>query len=326
MDTPVFRDLISRSDAVFTIGVAGGSGSGKTTFTRAIREIFGTDLVATVTLDDYHRYDREERKKLGVTPLLPEANNLDLLTEQVRDLKRGLTVMKPVYNHTNGTFDPPIPFAPPRVLILEGLHTLFTPDLRALLDFSLFVDPDPAVKTLWKVRRDMQKRGYGRDEVIAEMEARKPDYERYIAPQRAHADAVIGISFSGYGKEESLERDIYRVTVSQNKPLHQMMEIGLSIDLGEIFMLCERRFLMEFGISSMDGRELSALTLDGELGAPAIRGLAGTIGRETRAEAANLFSDRRYVTSGEIAELILAWRIINRWYVLNAAKTAHAKG
>jgi len=326
MDTPVFRDLISRSDAVFVIGVAGDSGSGKTTFTRAIREIFGADLVATITLDDYHRYDRKERKNLGITPLVPEANNLDLLADQIRALKRGNTVMKPVYNHSNGTFDPPVPFRPARVLILEGLHTLFTPELRSLLDFSLFVDPDPAVKTLWKVRRDMQRRGYSRNEVLAEMEERKPDYERYIAPQRAYADAVIGISFSGYGNEASEERNVYRVTVLQNKLLQQMMEIGLSVDLGEIFMLCERPFLMDFGISSIDGREMSSFSLDGELNASAIRKLARTIGRETRAEAVRLFSDRRYVTAGEIAELILVWRIINRWHVLEAARAADAKG
>jgi len=326
MDTPVFRDLISRSDAVFVIGVAGDSGSGKTTFTRAIREIFGADLVATITLDDYHRYDRKERKNLGITPLVPEANNLDLLADQIRTLKRGNTVMKPVYNHSNGTFDPPVLFRPARVLILEGLHTLFTPELRSLLDFSLFVDPDPAVKTLWKVRRDMQRRGYSRNEVLAEMEERKPDYERYIAPQRAYADAVIGISFSGYGNEASEERNVYRVTVLQNKLLQQMMEIGLSVDLGEIFMLCERPFLMDFGISSIDGREMSSFSLDGELNASAIRKLARTIGRETRAEAVRLFSDRRYVTAGEIAELILVWRIINRWHVLEAARAADAKG
>lgn len=325
MDTPVFRDLISHSDAVFAIGVAGDSGSGKTTFTRAIREIVGADLVATVTLDDYHRYDRKERKSLGITPLVPEANNLDLLADHVRALKAGNTVMKPVYNHSDGTFDPPVPFGPARVLILEGLHTLFTPELRSLLDFSLFVDPDPAVKTLWKVRRDMQRRGYRRSEVLAEIEERKPDYERYIAPQRAYADVVIQIACSGYGKGVSEEKNIYRVTILQKKLLQQMVEIGLSIDLGEIFRLCERPFMMEFGLSSLDGRDLSALSLDGELAASAIRRLAHTISRETRVESLNLFADRQYVTAGEIAELILAWRILNRWHVL-AARSAHAKG
>jgi len=61
--TPPFQEIIARSPLVFIIGVAGDSGSGKTTFTDAIRQIFGPDLVATITLDDYHKYDREERKK-----------------------------------------------------------------------------------------------------------------------------------------------------------------------------------------------------------------------------------------------------------------------
>ena len=61
---PHFKEIIGRSPLVFVIGVAGDSGSGKTTFTNAIRQIFGPDLVATITLDDYHRYNREERKRL----------------------------------------------------------------------------------------------------------------------------------------------------------------------------------------------------------------------------------------------------------------------
>ena len=69
-------------------------------------------------------------------------------------LKEGHAITKPVYNHATGTFDPPVPFASKKIIILEGLHTLFTPRLRKLLDFSVFVDPDPEVKYAWKRQRD----------------------------------------------------------------------------------------------------------------------------------------------------------------------------
>jgi len=105
-----FKRVIAESSYVFIIGVAGDSGTGKTTFTRAIREIFGEDLVSTITIDDYHRYDRRERKELGITPLVPEANRFDLLEEHLDDLKAGRTIQKPVYNHDNGKFEPPVPF------------------------------------------------------------------------------------------------------------------------------------------------------------------------------------------------------------------------
>lgn len=316
MKPPNFREQLACSDRVFTIGVAGDSGSGKTTFTRAIRAIFGPELVATITLDDYHRYDREERRHLGITPLVPEANDLDLLAEHISRLKDGKSIEKPIYDHTAGTFADPVPFSPARVLILEGLHTLFTPALRGLLDFSLFVDPDPAVKRLWKLRRDMERRGYRKEEVLAEMEARLPDYERYIAPQRRYADVVIGIACSGYGREASLEHDIYQVTLYQKPLVRQTMEIGLSIDLGEILMLSDRPFSLGYSVESLDGREMSAITLDGELNHSAIRKLARTIGQQTSAEGVEVYQNRHYLPAGEVAELILAWRIINRWFVL----------
>ena len=74
MQTHSLKDTIAATPYIFTIGVAGDSGSGKTTFTQGVRSIFGSDLVSTITLDDYHRYDREERKELGITALNPAAN------------------------------------------------------------------------------------------------------------------------------------------------------------------------------------------------------------------------------------------------------------
>ena len=174
---PHFKEIIGRSPLVFVIGVAGDSGSGKTTFTNAIRQIFGPDLVATITLDDYHRYNREERKRLDITPLHPDANNLVQLETDVERLRDGRAITKPVYNHETGTFDPPVPFASKKIIILEGLHTLFTPRLRELMDFSVFVDPDAEVRYAWKRRRDTGERGYSPAEVTEEITRREKDYE-----------------------------------------------------------------------------------------------------------------------------------------------------
>ncbi len=160
---PNFKDTIAASPYIFTLGVAGDSGSGKTTFTEGIRNIFGKDLVSTITLDDYHSFDRNNRRKQGLTALNPKANRIDRLEQDLIQLKHGVPVEKPVYNHTTGVFDPPVIFRPQKILILEGLHTLFTPTLRKYLDFTLFVDPTKEVKSDWKIRRDVKMRGYSPD-------------------------------------------------------------------------------------------------------------------------------------------------------------------
>ena len=99
-----FREVIRHSPLVYLIGVAGDSGSGKSTFTQAISDIFGEELVSSITVDDYHLYDRKTRSEMGITPLLHTANNLKLLEENLIDLKAGRTIQKPVYLHDHGTF------------------------------------------------------------------------------------------------------------------------------------------------------------------------------------------------------------------------------
>lgn len=311
MDYTNFKEVIARSPHVFIIGVAGDSGSGKTTFTRAIREIFGEELVATITLDDYHTLDRARRRELGITPLAPEANDLDLLVSHLRDLKAGKTIKKPVYNHILGTIEPPVSFSPAKILILEGLHTLFTPALRAMLDFSLFVDPDEDVKRAWKIRRDMKRRGYGMDEVIEEMETRRSDYRKFIAPQRKYADTIIAINPSHYGEDLGDRRNIYRVTLYWEKFEQRMDHVSLSIDLVALLSLSDRNFLLEFNKPVLDGREMGALTFDGELAYDVIRRLEQNVEIQTGVHPISIFTGRDYVTPTDIIQLILSWRIIH---------------
>jgi phosphoribulokinase len=310
--SPPFQEIIARSPRVFVIGVAGDSGSGKTTFTNAIRQIFGPGLVATITLDDYHRYDREERKRLDITPLHPDANNLGQLETDVARLKEGYAIQKPVYNHATGTFDPPVPFASRKIIILEGLHTLFTPRLRELLDFSVFVDPDPEVKYAWKKRRDTERRGYSPAEVSGEIERRKKDYGEFIAPQRCLADAVIRIMHSRYGKDRGPEGNVYRISLLQSRVDHLTGDVDLSIDLHSILSFDDHDFLIEFSTENVACARMRALTFDGEMNYATVRKLEKNIEQQTGVHPIAIFENRTTVTATDLVQLILSWRIIHR--------------
>lgn len=309
---PNFKEIIARSPVVFTIGVAGDSGSGKTTFTNAIRQIFGPELVSTITLDDYHKYDREERKQRDITPLHPDANNLAQLENDIAALKEGRPISKPVYNHATGRFDPPVPFRPQKILILEGLHTLYSPRLRELMDFSIFVDPEKDVKYAWKRLRDMERRGYTSDQVTEEIERREKDYETFIAPQRCYADAVIRIAPSKYGRDKGPERNVYSISLMQNRMNHTIADAGLDIDLNSLLSFHDSDFLIEFSTQFVDCARMRALTFDGEMNYATIRKLELSIEQQTGVHPIAIFEGKKTVTPTDIVQLILSWRIIHR--------------
>jgi len=309
---PNFKEIIAHSPVIFTIGVAGDSGSGKTTFTNAIRQIFGPELVSTITLDDYHKYDREERKRLDITPLHPDANNLSGLENDITRLKKGKSIQKPVYNHETGRFDLPVPFSAGKILILEGLHTLFTPGLRELMDFSIFVDPENEVKYAWKRERDMELRGYSSENVSVEIQRRETDYLQYISPQRCHADAVIWIRPSRYGHENGARKNIYNISLMQNRMRRTIRDIDLNFDLYSMLSFHDHDFLLEFSTQMVDCTRMRALTFDGEMNYDTIRKLEKSIEYQTGVHPIAMFEGREFVTPTDIVQLILSWRIIHR--------------
>ena len=94
--------MSSKPDRVVLIGVAGDSGCGKSTFLQRLTDLFGEDFMTVICLDDYHSLDRYQRKETGITALDPRANNFDLMYEQMKALKGGQTINKPIYNHETG--------------------------------------------------------------------------------------------------------------------------------------------------------------------------------------------------------------------------------
>src|SRR3989338_5710617 len=170
-----FRELLIRSNKPIIIGIAGDSGSGKTTYSNGIRRLLGIDLVQTITMDGYHKENRETRKLSGRLPLDPEANNLDLCLSHLKNLKDGKSIELPIYNHQTGEFNAPVVFSPGPIVIVEGLHALY-PNFIEYYDFRIFVDPARVIKWDWKYKRDIEARHHDKDALYKEMLNRETAY------------------------------------------------------------------------------------------------------------------------------------------------------
>ncbi len=173
------------------LAIAGDSASGKTTLTKGLVEAIGEDRCTSICVDDYHRYDRAERKELPFTPLHPDCNYIDIMEQHLQLLALGRPILKPVYDHATGTFTRPEYIEPKEFVIIEGLHPLSTKLTRACFDVRVFLDPPEEIRRGWKIQRDTGKRGYSVEQVLAELERREPESEAFIRPQRRHADIVV---------------------------------------------------------------------------------------------------------------------------------------
>merc|ERR1712176_811348 len=215
---------LNEGETPIVIGLAADSGCGKSTFMRRVTSTFGgeqcgplgggfgnggwetntlvSDMATVICLADYHLNDREGRKVSGLTALNTAEQKFDLMYEHVKALKSGKSVMKPIYNHVNGTLDTPEKIEPTPVIIIEGLHPFVDERVRELIDFSLYLDISPEVKLNWKIQCDMEERGHSLESIMASIEARKPDFDAYIEPQKAFADYVIEVLPTNLDKED----------------------------------------------------------------------------------------------------------------------------
>jgi phosphoribulokinase len=173
------------------LGVVGDSAAGKTTMTRGLVRALGEHAVTHACTDDYHRYDRKQRSELGITPLHPDCNHLDVMAKDLRHLRNGEAILKPVYRHSDGTFAPPVYVKPHGFAIVEGLLGYHTQAMRDCYDVRVFLAPPEELRRRWKVQRDCSRRGYTTDEVLAELDRREPDSAAFIRPQERYADLVV---------------------------------------------------------------------------------------------------------------------------------------
>ncbi len=124
----------------------------------------------------------------GLTALHPKENNFDLMYEQVKAIKEGKSITKPIYNHVNGTLDEPEVIKPTPIVIFEGLHPFFDDRVNELMDFRIYVDITPEVKFNWKVQRDVEERGW----TVAQVEEQVSEAcAGLMLPRSTHAWRVV---------------------------------------------------------------------------------------------------------------------------------------
>lgn len=177
------------------IGIAGGTGSGKTTVVKKIRKQFPKGEVAIITHDSYY-FDSsdlslEERRKKNFDH--PDSIEFELMIKHVKNLKNGDSIAEPIYSFITCTRAEKTKHVEPKeVLIIEGILCLTNKDLRDLMDIKVFVDCDSDLRLARVIRRDMQERGRNVEQVLKRYEETvRPSHLQFIEPTKRHADIII---------------------------------------------------------------------------------------------------------------------------------------
>ena len=177
------------------IGIAGGTGSGKTTVVKKIVEALPPHCVAVVPMDSYYNdtsdMTEEERKQINFDH--PDAFDWKLLHKQIAQLRRGEAIEQPTYSYIiSNRLKETVHVEPKPVIIIEGIMTLVDRKLRSLMDLKIFVDTDSDERLIRNILRDVVERGRTVDMVLNRyMEVLKPMHEQFIAPTKKYADIII---------------------------------------------------------------------------------------------------------------------------------------
>merc|ERR1719453_2886407 len=283
------RHCVTRAaDDVIVVGLAADSGCGKSTFMRRMTGLFGgeptpppggnpdsntliSDTTTVICLDDYHLNDRAGRKVSGKTALHVEEQEFDLMYEHVKALKEGKTVQKRIYNHVTGVMDPDEEIKAPKILVIEGLHPFYDERVRELIDFSIYLDISDDVKFAWKIQRDMAERGHSLESIKASIEARKPDFDAYVDPQKQYCDMVIQVLPTQLIEGDN-EGKILRVRMIQKEGVKFFDPVYLYDEGSTIsWVPCGRKLTCSYpgikffyGPDTWYGNEVSVLEMDGQ--------------------------------------------------------------
>ena len=180
---------------VTVIGVAGGTGSGKSTLVKRLQEAFADDQVVTLCHDFYYKahpeLSYEERTKLNYDH--PQSFDTDMLVDHIRALKQNEAIERPVYSFVDhNRTDEKVAVKPSKVLIVDGILIFEHKELRDLMDIKVFVDTDADIRLARRILRDVRERGRSMESVITQYTTTvKPMHEEFVEPSKKYADVII---------------------------------------------------------------------------------------------------------------------------------------
>jgi uridine kinase len=175
----------------YLIGISGNSASGKTTLANLLQQLFNKQNCTVLNGDDMHKWERNHPMYKEFTHLHPKANNLYTQLQHFLAIGKGNTIERQHYNHDTGTFSKTAIIKSSKIVIFEGLHTLFFKQKKQWFDLSIYLKPEEDLRIAWKLQRDVNERGHHTDKVLSSIAERKDDETQYINIQEQYADVVI---------------------------------------------------------------------------------------------------------------------------------------
>ncbi|MCW3481537.1 uridine kinase [Neisseriaceae bacterium JH1-16] len=179
----------------FIIGVAGGSGSGKSTVTRKVVEAIGAGKAAVIIQDNYYcdqsHLSQDERRRTNYDH--PHAFDWALLIQQLDALRNGVSIAMPVYDFAQDTRSKQtVTVAPAPVIVVEGIFALYDATLRDMMSLKIFVDTDADVRFIRRLTRDIEERGRSMDSVMTQYLATvRPMHNQFVEPTKRYADVIL---------------------------------------------------------------------------------------------------------------------------------------
>lgn len=197
---------------MFLVGIAGGSGSGKTTFAQKIIQKVNDSSVALLHQDSYYLPNPPKHLKIHGEPNFdhPEAFDWALLKSHLRSLKAGQQIAAPIYDFTESSrSQETLPVGPCKTLLMEGIYTLWDAEIRDLFDVKIYLNVEADIRFIRRLHRDVRERGRTLDGIIRQYyDTVRPMHHEYLEPTMSYADLVVG-------EETDVAADTIAARVSQ---------------------------------------------------------------------------------------------------------------
>jgi len=209
----------------YLIGICGDSGTGKSTLSETLQDMFGSLNTLVVRGDDMHRWERGHEKWNQFTHLNPKANWLHSDLSQLIELKSGKNVYRRSYDHHTGKFTKPLIINSNKVIVYEGLHSFYLKEAGKVYDMKIFMKPSEELRRHWKIQRDVLIRGYSAEKVLESIEKRMVDSINHIHNQEIEADIVFSMEKKVDQLTQNVNSVLLKVICSNDIYFEYLLEI-----------------------------------------------------------------------------------------------------